>query len=247
LKKPVLLLPFCGLAVGFMLLTAQPSFATVSGELQTGGNGTVTVSATSLEFTTNDTSTFSTEVAVGSNVVFAGCPSGVLGTPGCLSQGEGVDIAGGNTINSLGPIASFLTFQNDPSLVYSLSGYQPGSANTNCAALLVGQTCSVFAGSPVVLTLLSGGQTDAELGVFGTVTDGVGPASNWNGHFTATIAGATPADLQSIIAAGGSVTHSYSGDFIASVVPEPRLVSLLAFAGIFLVIAVQKRRRQQQA
>ncbi|HEX5230571.1 MAG TPA: hypothetical protein VFW44_22825 [Bryobacteraceae bacterium] len=204
----------------------------------------MTVSATTLTFTPNDTSGFSTEVAAGTNLTFAGCASGVLGSAGCLSQGEGVDINGGSTITSLGPIADFLTFQNHSSLVYGLDGYEAGSSNTDCATLTVGQSCSVFAGSPVVLTLEAGGKTAAELGVFGTVADGSGPAANWTGLFTATVNHQTPAQLQTIILGGGSITHTHSGDFtVTSVTPEPRLISLLAFGMLLLGFAIQRRKR----
>lgn len=248
MKKLVLQFAFSGLAAALLLLTAQPSFATVSGELLTGGNGNLTVSALSLTFHTNDTTGFSTEVADGSDLTFAGCTTGNLGDPGCLTQGQGVNVNGGNPITSLAPIPDFLTFQNLPSLVYSLTTFEPGSSNTNCATLTQGESCSVFPGSPVVLTLESGGKTAAELGVAGTVTDGVGPASFWTGLFTATVNHKTPAQLQAIILAGGSITNTHSGDFtVTSATPEPRLISLAVFAGLFLAIVVQQRRKTKQA
>lgn len=246
MKHKLLHFAFGGLAAGLFLLTAQPSFATVSGELLTGGNGTLTVSATSLTFSPNDTTGYSTEVATGTDLTFAGCTSGTLGSPGCLKQGEGVDINGGATITSLGPIADFLTFATTPSLVYSLTTYEPGLLDTDCAALTVGMSCSVFAGSPVVLTLESGGKTLAELGVDGTVTDGSGPATTWSGLFSATVNGETPAALQAIILAGGSVTHTHSGDFTVTstaTTPEPRLISLAALGIFFLAFVVQRRRK----
>jgi hypothetical protein len=242
LKKLGLHLVLGGLAVSMLLFTAQPSFATVTGMLLTGGNGTLTVSATSLTFTPNDTTGFSTEVASGTALSFAGC-GGTLGAPGCLKQGEGVDVNGGATITSLAPIADFLTFQSNPSLVYSLTSYEPGTSNTSCGTLSIGQSCSVFLGSPVVLTLEAGNSTAAELGVVGTVTDGTG-VSNWNGLFTSTIVGETPAQLQTTILSGKSITHAYSGEFTTSAVPEPRFISLAVLAGAFLLIVVQKRRKE---
>jgi hypothetical protein len=245
LKQRALQFAFSGLAAGLLLLTAQPSFATVSGELLTGGNGTLTVSATSLTFSPNDTTGFSTEVATGTDLTFAGCASGTLGTAGCLKQGEGVDINGGAAITSLGPITDFLTFATTPSLVYSLTSYEPGLSNTDCAALTVGESCSVFAGSPVVLTLESGGKTLAELGVDGTVTDGSGPAATWSGLFSATINRETPAELQTIVLAGGSVTHTHSGDFtVTSMTPEPRSISLALLGVLFVAFAIQRRRKE---
>ena len=246
LKQLGLRLAFSGLALGILMLTAQPSFATVTGELLTGGTGTLTVSALSLTFTPNDTTGFSTEVAAGTNLAFAGCTTGVLGDPGCLKQGEGVNVNGGLPITSLGAITDFLTFATTPSLVYNLTSYEAGSADTNCAALLVGQSCSVFAGSPVVLTLEQGGKTAAELGVLGTVSDGTLPTSTWNGLFTATINRSTPAELQAIILAGGSITNTHSGNFsvTTSPVPEPRLISLGAFAALLLGFVIQRRRKE---
>lgn len=246
LKQLGLKLALGGLAAGVLLFTAQPSFASVSGELLTGGNGTLTVSATTLTFTKNDSSGHSTSVAAGTVLTFAGCSSGVLGSSGCLTQGEGVDIAGGSTITSLGPIPDFLTFANTPALVFNLAGYNPGVSNTNCTGLAVGQSCSVFAGSPVILTLTSSGGTAASMGVFGTATDGSGQVSNWTGTFTATINNKSPQTLQALIASGGSFTHTHSGDFNVSFsqVPEPRLISLALAAGLFFGIVVMKRRRE---
>ncbi|HTW65196.1 MAG TPA: hypothetical protein VME17_11295 [Bryobacteraceae bacterium] len=242
MKQLGLKFAFGGLAAGLLLLTAQPSFATVSGELLTGGNGTLTISATSLTFTPNDTTGYSTEVAAGTDLMFAGCSSGVLGSSGCLTQGEGVDINGGDTITSLGPITDFLTFATTSSLVYSLTGYDAGSTDTDCAALTIGESCSVFAGSPVILTKEADG-TAAALGVYGTVTDGSG-ASNWTGEFTATVNHETPQQLQAMILAGEAITHTHSGDFtVTSAVPEPRLISLAALAALFLGLVVQKRRK----
>jgi hypothetical protein len=245
LKQLGLKLALGGFATGLLLFTAQPSFASVSGELLTGGNGTLTVSATALTFTKNDSSGYSTEVATGTDLTFAGCSSGMLGTTGCLTQGEGVDVNGGNPITNLGPITDFLTFANTPSLVFGLDGYSPGLTNTNCAALTVGESCSVFVGSPVILTLTSSGGTAASMGIFGTASDGTTPVSTWKGNFTATIANKTPAQLQAIIANRGSFSHTHSGDFVVSFspVPEPRSISLALGAALFLGIVVMRRKR----
>jgi len=254
LKQLGLRFAFIGLAAGLLLLAAQPSFATVSGELLTGGTGTLTWSDTSLQFIPNDHG-FSAEVAAGTNLTFAGCASSTLGVAGCLSQGEGIDVNDGNPITSSGPITDFLTFAGNSSLIYSLSGYDAGSSDLSCATLTVGQSCSVFAGSPIVLTRENGNKTDLELGVFGTVVDGVGPSANWTGAFTATVSGKTPGQLQALLLAGKKITHSHSGDFTvadssaaavaadSSGAPEPRLISLAALAGLLLVIVVRKRRQ----
>ena len=171
MKHRVLQFAFSSLTAGLFLLAAQPSFATVSGELVTGGTGTLTISETSLTFTPNDHG-FSTEVGAETSLSFAGC-DGTLGDPGCLSQSEGVDVNEGMAITNLNPITDFLTFDGTPSLVYSLSSYNAGSPNTVCTGLAIGASCSVFAGSPVILTNW-GTYTTASMGVAGSVTDGTG-------------------------------------------------------------------------
>ena len=242
MKQRVLQLAFSGLAASLFLLTAQPSFATVSGELVTGGTGTLTISETSLTFTPNDHG-FSTEVGAATTLAFAGC-DGTLGDPGCLVQGQGVDVNEGMAITNLNPIADFLTFNGTPSLVYSLTSYDPGSSNTTCAGLAVGASCSVFAGSPVILTNW-GTFTTASLGVEGNVTDGSG-TQPWSGSFSATVNHKTPAQLQATILTGGTIKNAHSGDFTVSMAstPEPRLISLAVLGAFFLAFVVQRRRKE---
>jgi hypothetical protein len=239
LKALTFTFTFYGLAAGLLLLTASPSHASVLGDLQTGGVGTVTVTATSIQFTLNDSNGFSTEVGAGSDLTFAGCSTGLLGTPGCLTLGEGITINGGAVLTATGA-AEFLTFQSNPSLVYNLTGLDDGSSNTNCAA----SPCSVIAGSHIILFGTPDGGTDAILGITGFVSDdGFATEDPYRGHFSATIAGLSPLQVQAVFLADQTFTHTYSGDFVASAVPEPRLVWMAALAGM-LVVA---KKRQKQA
>ena len=62
------------------------------------------------------------------------------------------------------PQSEFMDFVGHPALDFNLTALGPGSNNTVCSGLTqVGQSCSVFAGSPFVLTL-----TQDQFGNFGT-------------------------------------------------------------------------------
>jgi hypothetical protein len=168
--------------------------------------------------------------------MFAAC-SGVLGTPGCLDSGaftpaEGIEVANNVPIVAgagLAPNNPFLQFAGNgvthAAILYTATAVGPGSANTNCAAVVnVGDSCSLFAGSPIILTK-SGTGTTITFSVVGTVTDGAG-SSTWVGQFTGMVANQSPSQIQSFFCPSGtcqaadftsgrSVTMSQSGDFVA--------------------------------
>jgi hypothetical protein len=232
-----------------LILTAPPSFATVVGNLDTGGNSTVTVTPTSITFTENDTSGGSTEVGTGTDLTFSG---------GSLMVGQPIDIGGGLPITpgSL-PLSNFMTFPDEPTLSVTLDGFGPGSANTNCSGLTTGESCSVLVGgqaSPIILTYTGPGVegasaadvgTSALLSVTGTASDGTTPLSVFTGHFSASLADDTPAELAALFSTtGASFSTTYAGAFSAlTPTPEPAGISLLAFAGLAIGLVVAKRRR----
>jgi len=224
--------------------------ATIIGDLRTGSGGTVTVSLTMLTFNPDSSSNppgppWNAEVASGTNITFSGCPSGVLGTAGCLDSGafnpnEAIQVFSPLSASTVLPVANFLTFAGNGTthvaLVYSLTGLGPGSANTNCQGLAIGESCSVFAGAPLVLTRTASG-TEANLSVSGFANDGTGPVA-YMGEFQSPISGMTPGQLQLMFCPSGtctpadfnsgvSVTRSQSGDFVAFVVPEPQTTALM--------------------
>src|ERR1700681_1218353 len=131
------------------LLFFPAASASTFNTLLTGSIGTVTMSLSSILIFNPDPAAVgggNSDVAAGTNLVFTGCASGVLGSPGCLSAAEGI------TVNNLD-----LTFAAHPNLVFSIVWPPgPGSANTNCAtANANGLSCSVFAGEPIILTYLN--------------------------------------------------------------------------------------------
>lgn len=111
--------------------------------------------------------------------------------------------------------------------MYSFLTAGPGSANLNCATVGVGDSCSIFAGSPLILTKSSNGTT-ITFAVAGTVTDGHG-VTPWQGAFVGSIAGQTSSQIllffcstgictPSDFTSGKSLSLSQSGDFLVPLV-----------------------------
>lgn len=240
-------LSLMGSGLGLFFLTAAPSFATVVGNLYTGGNGQVTVTPTGITFLENDTSGGSTEVGGGTTLTYSGSPVLAVGNP--------VDINGGATISPTGPptggvypVNVPITFPAQPTLSITLDSFGPGSSTPCSSAITVGESCSPELSSsplllsPIILTETSTG-TSAALGVMGTATDGSG-TSNVSGNFSATITGQTPSQLAGL----SSYTTTSSGTFVItamSPVPEPRSVALVLMTGLLMGLVIVKRRKSE--
>jgi hypothetical protein len=230
-------LSLMGSGLGLILMTAMPSYAVVVGTLNTGGNGTVTVTPTGITFTENDTSLGSTEVGTGTTLTSALAP---------LTVGQPIDINGGATITPASLAAGVpVTFPDTLGLSITLDSFGPGSS-TPCSALITtGESCSPELSSspltlsPIILTETSTG-TSAVLSVAGTATDGTG-VSDVTGNLSATVTGETPIQL----ADSSSYTTTSSGTFVVtatSAVPEPRTISLVVFAGLLAGLVVKRRK-----
>jgi hypothetical protein len=152
----------------------------------------------------------------------------------------GTNTAG--TVNDLpgppGPVG-FFAFPSAPALHFTLLAIGPGVANLACGGLAIGQSCSAFAGSPIILTATATG-TAVTLDASGIVTDASPFVSNWFGAFTTQIPGESAAQIQATVNAGGSVTSTFSGEFTA-VVPEP-LTSALIGGGLIALAAFKRRK-----
>jgi hypothetical protein len=252
---------------GSLLLVSNAS-ASVDGTLLTGSSGDWTLSLNSIVFNADPAAIGggNSDVANGTTLSFAGC-SGTLGSPGCLSPQEGVTVNNADltlTAPSLANANTFLTFAAHPNLVYSIAWPPgPGSPNTNCAtANANGLSCSVFAGSPIVLTY-DNGNTFMGLGVVGKASDagvgGLAAGSNYSGGFSeffttpilidGVLVSPTPQNIQKFFCptgvcqpadftSGKSITTSQAGTFTATkgpggTVPEPgTLVLTLLGAGL---------------
>jgi hypothetical protein len=218
---------------GFGILALSPlASASVLGQLDlSSGANTVTVTADSVTWNGPFTVTSNT------TLTYDGGTPVTTGTQGQLAN--------------LPPASqpNFVTFPSIPSLSFSLLTVDPGSSNLDCATLALFESCSVEAGSHIVLTLTPTGTT-VSLSASGTATDGTLPISDWEGVFSQPIVGFTPAEIQAAIGKLGSVTQPYSANFVVtleSTVPEPSTASMLAFASGCLGFALVRRQRSLRA
>jgi len=255
---------------GGLLLVSNAS-ASVINTLLTGSTGTVTVSLPSLIFNNDPAAlpsgTCTTTLAKGCNSDVATSTSlSFIGGP--LTTGEGIYV-NNNDLTLTAPSASdanqFLTFASHPNLVFSMVWPPgPGSPNTNCAtANSNGLSCSVFAGSPIVLTFLNG-HTSASVGVVGKASDtgvaGLAGGSNYSGGFSQTFTdllpngtAPTPQNIQLFFCptgvcqpvdftSGKSVTTSQSGSFTATSIPEPSSIFLGSLGVVMLLVGAKFRK-----
>jgi len=221
------------LAVGIVLLgCSSTAMASAIGPLNVANcsGGGVTVTATTIVWSPNGTTagTGCIDTGLGTNVTFSG------GTLGAGVAGNIKNLPAGGV-----PVDDFMTFQGS-SLDFVLTQLGPGSSTTDCTGLAVGASCSVFAGSPFLLTNLGGGQTAIGLTAIGTVTDG-GVTSTWMGAFTTQL-NLDAATIQTDIKNGGSIVSTHSAQFTVSSVPEPTTFTMLLLGGIAL-LGSQIRKR----
>lgn len=281
--KAIALLVILIAAASMMSTAAQ---ATVSGILDTGSTGSVTATLTSLSFSNDpaaqpatgganfscplDSPACNSDVSSSTVLSFAGC-AGILGTGTCLTAGEGVDVSGGTITAASVPENNFLTFSNNSNLVFSLTGIDtyvgdPG-VSTDCAGLSVGQSCTAYVGSPVLLTVKAGGSTDVSFDVTGIASDtgvaGLANGSVYQGGFTQHLPSESAAAIQMFFCGTNAnptittcltyeaanpnlgpfeITSSQSGSFAASAVPEPNTLALMLIGGLLIGVTRIRRR-----
>ena len=225
-----------GAAMVFSMLAPMASGAVIGTLRITSDPGDVIVSLTSLDFTPpvgGGDGTFT--VGAGTNLTYGDGTALTVGSTGTVR-----DLNAGDPF----PIMNFLTFSAAPGLVFDLTGLGPGPANTVCSATLNQNSpaCSVFAGSPFILQATSTG-TAVTLSAIGTANDGSGLSSTFIGQFTTQITGRTPAQIQANILSGGIERSTYSGEFVATPIPEPGAATLFLLGGGLLAFARRRLAR----
>ena len=231
-----------GSALSLMILAAAPSSATVLPVLNIGSDGSITVTPTSITFNQDDTAVMppaSAEVATGTTLTYSG---------GALMPGQPININDGAAITPASlPLANFLTFPDEPGLSVTLDSFGPGSSNTTCSGLAVGDSCSPPLGggfvSPIILTATSTG-TGALLAYTGTELVSGTPVGTVAGNFSATITGPTP---EEVATTNPFTQTSYSGTVTVtpmSAVPEPRDISLVVLAGLLMGLVLKRRKSE---
>jgi hypothetical protein len=206
------------------------------------GAGGVTVGLAFIDWTPPGGPTGGTfVVGVGTTLTSA------VGNPAVGSTGTLLDLGPGNPL----PVSNFMTFTGLAGLAFDLTAVGPGSANTNCTGLAIGASCSIFVGSPVILTNIETG-TSVTLSASGIARDGTTPSA-WLGAFTTQIAGTSPAQIQSLFGCSpgsgpgactnpsATVSSTYSGEFIARTVPEPASLGLISLG--LVTLAAYRRKR----
>jgi len=238
-------------AAGLLLLPGLASATPLNGVLQESNclGGGVTVTLTSITW---------------------------LGGTGCTttSTGAGIDSAAGTDITSnvgtllagvVGtitdltapttfPVTDFITFSGTAdgltsggAIDFNLAGFStPSTSSINCAAAVSnGQSCIAVAGSPFLLTSDGAGDTNVTLELFGTVTDGT-LTTAFTGSLETTVPDETPAQVQAIEQANGSITTGQTGSLRLVTTPEPASFIMLG-SGMIALSLIRKKFKAPRA
>jgi len=176
--------------------------------------------------------------------------AGIATTSGTVKDLED-DFAPVNTSFSL---SSFLAMAAFPTYSFTLTFIEAGSGTLAGCTDLPGDVCTPT-GSPFTLT--NGVDTNGDnvadsvsvlFAVSGTIFDGIGPLTAFQGSFTTQFVNQTALSLLNAIVANGFVSNSNSSTFEATIIPNviPEPATLLLFGTGAAALAVSRRRRQNR-
>jgi hypothetical protein len=142
-------------------------------------------------------------------------------------------------------IPNFLTADAQPTWDFTLTYVAPG-AGTNAGCFDGNQATNCTpTGSPFTI-IDTGPNAAVTMSMSGTVTDLVGPVSQWGAIYTTQFTNANAGDILSLLGTQGYVESSYSAQVTSTAppptqVPEP-LSGLLLGAGLLLASTALRRR-----
>lgn len=219
-------------AIALFCFTSIAS-AAPSGHLDVANcsGGGVTVSATVIDWLPAGGGNGCIQTGTGTSVTYT------TGTLGVGVTGTILDLVLGGPST----VPDFMTFAGNPNLHFDLTGLGPGTGNSNCAgATAPGSSCSPNNG-PFILVNTGNGGTSVTLSASGIARDLSGVNTPWSGAFTTQISNMTPAQINTVISQGGSITSTESGDFSLTVVPEPGTISMALIGGGLIAVAMRRK------
>lgn len=226
---------------GALIVSSNLSYAVpITGILNT--TGSVAVGATTIDFLPVDTGTGTFGIdpftQTGSFIPLAGT-TGTIKDLNLAAQPVGTPFT----------LTDWMVFTANPTISFTLQLLPAGVFTpAGCVgAPVAGQNCTP-AGSPFNLTNTSTTSSVVSFKSDGLVTNlATGELSTFDGTFSTQFTNQNLQQLLAVITAGGTVSATYSANFIVSpteAIPEPATITLTLAGGILVLAGTLRKRRQ---
>lgn len=242
------------LLFGLVLIAPAPTFATpITGTLNVTGDATV--AATTITFLCDLLSPFSCPANTGQfQVTGPAAQSGSFSSL-ALTLGNIMDLnAATQPVNQTFSLPDFMTFMANPNIVLDLTFIHVGTGGScppsggaiSCTPLIaaLATPANPTGRSPFILTDTSTGATVAFSVSGNTRNVATSETVPFNGTFTSQFTNVSVAQLLSELATSGTITASYSGEFVATTIPEPATTFLFIGGGLLFAATGMRRRRR---